>query len=170
MKTKLTLIAIALLAIAPLANAGFTMTPTGSGAAGVYTISIDAADITLNGYLVIAVQGTGVLSNFALSADAPVNSSLNGNTVDSEVAFLGQGEVYGVADFALAPAVPVYKNGTWLTATLTGVAGDVVKSYSSADLVEFTEIGSFTVNAIPEPITVALMGLGGLFVARKNKK
>ena len=167
MMKKLLVLALVLV-VSTVASAGFVLAPAVDQLPGniVITISNDGG-ITSNGYLVIAVQGIGVLSS-ALGADAPVNSSLNGNTVDSEVAFLGQGDVYGVADFALAPAVPVYKTGTWLTATLTGgVAGDVVKAYSSADLVEFTEIGSFVVT--PEPVTVALLGLGGLFI-RRNKK
>jgi hypothetical protein len=101
----------------------------------------------------------------------------------------------GIAVFAdaavdlgfVVPTFPV-ENGVGFTFTFTGAniaastiidslvytagsyVGDVtITLYGSQDYLDYTNLGSIVINQIPEPITMTLLGLGGLFLRRRSK-
>jgi hypothetical protein len=71
--------------------------------------------------------------------------------------------------FATTPG-EVVTPGVWFEVDLTCLKADVdafVEMYDSA--APYALIDSLTIHQIPEPMTIALLGLGGLFVLRRHK-
>jgi hypothetical protein len=50
-----------------------------------------------------------------------------------------------------------------------GIGDAIVELYSSVDTIQWTFEDAVVIHQIPEPATMALLGLGGLFLARRNK-
>jgi hypothetical protein len=71
--------------------------------------------------------------------------------------------------FASAPG-EVVTPGVWFEVDLTCLKADVdvfVEMYDSA--APYALIDSLTIHQVPEPMTLVLLGLGGLFVLRRRK-
>lgn len=171
MKKMLTLVLV--LAVASLASAAptWTLTPP----AGIVTDPVAlTVSVTSNPgvptYLLLAVQPTeGVLSDFGMAANAPASSAYFADVATNFPA-LGQGEIWAMAHFTTG--TPEYLDGSWLNAKLTFAPSSTSATVSLYEFVEATSentfLGSVTYTTIPEPITMSLLGLGGLFLRRKK--
>ena len=130
---------------------------------GGATISIVSED-SLNwlGYLIIEDGSGGVLTipvGTALAGDP----ALAGATPYTEAGW-GSGYEITVAGSASFP-VGV---GTQFTFDFTGLVGDTATISLFLDP-EFTvPVASVSVNIVPEPTTILLLGLGGLFLRRRR--
>lgn len=147
------LVLVAILAMSSMASA-MTVSLIDTGTA----INVNVAGATYDPYLGLVIQAPGTLSNFAAGADAPsVASSFGPITVD------GAGEVWG---FGVASGEP-YNDGVWLTADwAAGSAVDVIAYETFDGGGSWQELARITV---PEPMTIALLGLGSLFMLRRRK-
>jgi hypothetical protein len=146
------LVLVAILAMAPVASAVTgTLTDTGTG------VELSIGDPLEDAYLAI-VSDAGVLSNFAAGPDAPsVQSSFGATTVNGQ-----DGEVWGLG----TGAGETHMAGVWLTADWSSLTEVWVRAYQTYDTVNWILLDEIKV---PEPMTVALLGLGGLFMLRRRK-
>jgi hypothetical protein len=151
-----------------------TGTLTSTNAPGTVTASLQ---ITSNPaedlYYVITIKGMGAPGTFAIGANAPTDSMDAGSMFDggANVSLYGNGEILMGMSYT-----SVYPMGTWINATFTGaVAGDVITAYVTRDGATFTGgvdgavLGTPVTIIIPEPITMSLLGIGGLFLRRRSK-
>lgn len=157
---KKLLVLVLVLGLATAANA-FVADLTGDNTEGAGSQSVD---ITSGGdiYLMVAIQGSGTIA-ITGGVAAPPDSALLATNADAGIdGIYGQGEVWIMANIATS----VYSDGSWLSISYSdAVAGDVVTVYDYDGDVTFTALDSITI--IPEPMTLALLGLGGLFIRRK---
>ena len=119
----------------------------------------------------------GVITGGAVGPDAPSASAIYGTTYPGFPGTpAGQDGPYGSLSNTATTDVP--KAGTFLTgfdldlSALTLAGGDTIE-LSFATSADFaTSAGVFTqtltVATVPEPMTMALLGLGGLFLRRKK--
>lgn len=141
----------------------FAMAPVASAVTGTLTDTGTAVDLTLtgqtvDGYLAIVIEAPGTLSNFAPGAAAPsIRNSFGPIAVGAD-----NGEVYGFGT-AVGEA---YLDGVWLSADWSAAVTVWVSAYETLDTVNWTLLDRIEV---PEPMTVALLGLGGLFMLRRRK-
>ena len=194
MTKKLTLIAIALLAIAPFANAALVSSTQGS----LFRMDITGTSATVNAGDTLTIQ---IFAGSDLAVSSMLNTVLNiskaasvgaitqsnagsWSTYDATTSVSGAGfnvNVNGTLPADIATGASIYSftfvtgaagivtidavSGIWSGST--AVAGSADGYYESGAIygLPYAQI-----NVVPEPITVALLGLGGLFVARKNKK
>ena len=146
------LVLVVILAMAPVASA-VTGTLTDTGTA----VELSVGEPLSDAYLAI-VSDPGVLSNFVLGADAPTVSSSFG-----PISIAGQdGEVWGLGT---GPG-EAHIAGVWLAADWASSSAVWVRAYETVDTVNWTLLHEIQV---PEPMTVALLGLGGLFMLRRRK-
>jgi len=79
--------------------------------------------------------------------------------------------VWGMLGLVTVPSIPA---GTTIFDEILfhcEQLGDVtVNLYGTHDWVIFTPLDSVVIHQIPEPATIALLGLGGLFLRRRNKQ
>ncbi|MEN6385907.1 MAG: PEP-CTERM sorting domain-containing protein [Phycisphaerales bacterium] len=155
------------LSIASLASATYTIGLVGS------TITV-SSDVGLIGGLDlgIAVIGNATIDNFAYrTVDAPVNPPVVVGYSAADL--LGSGAPYesytgGWTTFQFGDPVTTPNGaGMWFTATVTGTVGTQLLLTDSITGEAFGGVGQ-SVTIVPEPITMALLGLGGLFI-RKRK-
>jgi hypothetical protein len=123
-------------------------------------------------FLILAVDSGGVLSSFAKGSDAPSDSFSAGtlilNDYDLHFGYLGQGELWLMADWSLPFT---YDDGNWLTADFDFAPGKTSSVISLYFLDMDGEPGDEVLVAphvIPEPITLCLLGFGGLFLCRRK--
>jgi hypothetical protein len=118
------------------------------------------------------VAGAGGISGFSMTA-----SHAQGGTLDILGTWLLPPSPAGVVSDVGGGQKFAWNNGTiglnvtgdWLTATFTvpgGASGKLDLSFSGTMFNEAVEGKSLTI--IPEPMTVALLGLGGLFLRRRK--
>jgi len=161
MKKLLALILV--LGLATTANAVLTGNVTGDDTPGAGSMDLNVTGNGYDTYVAIAIQGTGTIAG-TIGASAPASSSLLGPLSDLGLESLGTGEVWTMADM---DSPYVYSTGIWLTIDYTGaVVGDVITAYDIGPGGDQTDVlGQITIT--PEPMTLALLGLGGLFIRRK---
>jgi len=159
---KKLLVLVLVLAMASLANA---VVWTGAYNAGTGIVSVSITENAGQMYLALALtDGSGTLSLFAKGTDAPVDSAMSftmGSGMDFEG--YGEGEIWAMAH--LTTGTPVFNDGQWLVATYTGSTPATATMYEFDGSATFTEMGDIL---IPEPITMSLLGLGGLFLRRRK--
>ena len=120
----------------------------------------------LAGDLYLILSSDGALTGITLGADAPDLSGYSGPT--SDLAGMGLFPVGFVGEYWVMASSqnPYPLTGTYLTA-MGGAVGDQV------NLSWFDEAGGAgdlgTIILVPEPMTVALLGLGGLMMLRRRK-
>jgi len=122
-------------------------------------------------YIVLSSNGTTALSSYALGTDAPDMSGYSGPTspdLDGSglwtepSGFSGEYWVMAASDASVFPIT----TGQFLTAT-GGAIGDQVNVQAFDETVGF--LGDFgTITLIPEPMTVLLLGFGGLLLRRRK--
>jgi len=142
----------------------------------------DLAAIADMGYTVIGdtvtITTTGSVANFnlQLSPDAGTltagNASTNFGYVSDGVPDLAETGIMGAAG-AVTSVPPVYQTGTLYTFTYDGTElvtlGDSILGTSSVQWENDDVISLVGATiTIPEPMTIALLGLGGLFLRRKK--
>lgn len=130
---------------------------------GKATITIISED-SLNwlGYLIIEEGGMGALSNPAATTLAG-DPALSGATVYNEAGW-GNGYEITVAGSASFP-VGV---GPQFSFDYAGNLGDMAKISLFVDPEFVVPMASVSVNVVPEPMTVILLGLGALFLRRRR--
>jgi len=130
---------------------------------GNATISVVSED-ALNwlGYLIIEDGGFGVLSN-------PVGTALAGDPALAGAipyAEAGWGDGYEIT-VAASASFPVGV-GTQFSFDYTGTLGDTATISLFVDPEFSVPVASVGVNVVPEPMTILLIGLGGLFLRRRR--
>lgn len=154
---KKLLVLMLVLGLATAANAvtydlsGDTMTATG-------TISVDVTGATADVYLALVISSPGGLGTFTKGTYAPsMTGSVMAATVNGDA-----GEIWA---FGTIPE-ELYQDGSWLTAAWSGASTNAtITVYSTPDGLSYTFLDSVLV---PEPMTIALLGLGGLFLRRRK--
>jgi hypothetical protein len=170
---KKILVLLLVLSIASLANALIvTLDPSGSGghAAGTVTVNVvsDSDDISYDYFVKVEDITYGDISAITILPDAGADAvtqdfgdALGAGTRTVRINALDQTPGDGPEDvFA----------GVHFSVDI-GFTGNAVGEDLTLSLLDGSlgTIGSYTVQGIPEPMTVALLGFGGLFVRRRKQ-
>lgn len=146
---------------------------------GLYNDIRDDFVLSLSGTTlsVIGVAGASALSGAGIYGSAPPYDFTGTSTIETGAgntagALAAIGAVYNSggwdgADFSYGDSpIPLdaVEAGTWFTFGYTGNVGDVIDVYDYA--LGTPLVGTITI--IPEPMTIALLGLGGLFLRRRK--
>ena len=164
------LAAVLVLVITSSANAVFIQvdgvsgesTEVVGGSTSIVTI-VSEDNSSWLGYLVIEEGGTGLLSN-AVILDAA------GNMATAEpYSEAGWGDGYGLT-VAMSPGGdPAIATGTQFTLDFSGgILGETAQISLFQDPDYTNPVSSVMVSVIPEPITIALLGFGALFLRRRK--
>jgi len=120
-------------------------------------------------YLIVAIDTDygATLAGFAKGTEAPGDSMTFGSTEDCGVGYLGQGEVWYMVDLSTPYTYP---DGTWLGGTASGTS--LQDQGGTAYMWLYEPPDGSTINLldtvyVPEPMTLVLLGLGGLFLRRR---
>jgi hypothetical protein len=166
LKMKKLLVLLMVLGLVSSANAALSLSLSAT------TVAV-GADVTLS---VISDNGDGWLGDLVLSEDlvnwtAPIAAAYDGAVTILPAAgnlaalSMSQPNVAQISAGGLSPA-PVA--GTQFTVAIKGVQPGTI-FIDLQDDSTFAEIaGPLTLTVTPEPITVALLGLGGLFLRRRK--
>ena len=127
------------------------------------TISVVSEDAqNWLGYLIVEDGGLGALSN-------PVQTALAGDPAlagATPFALAGWGDGYEIS-VAGSGSFPVGV-GTQFTFDFTGALDDTARISLFLDPEYSVPAASVAVNVVPEPMTILLLGLGGLFLRRRR--
>jgi hypothetical protein len=155
------------LVITSIANATATWTISDELMSPEYTITVSVTDNPEEPVvLALAVDSGGILSNFAAGLDAPPDSSSYGTLDDYSIGYLGQGEVWGMEDYYGWPGE--YNDGDWLTATFAFASGQTSATVSLYNMTHGEPVFLTSHTVVPEPVTLSLLALGGLFIRRRR--
>jgi hypothetical protein len=115
------------------------------------------------GYLIIEEGGAGSLENVVI-LDAAGNNASAGPYTEAD---WGTGFELS-ASAAGDPPVPPVAAGTQFSLDYVGAVGDTATISLFVDPEYTTPVASVNVTVVPEPMTIILLGLGGLFLRRRR--
>lgn len=162
---KKLLILMLVLGMSSLASATITAVAPDSIEVGVTDIISVSSDSTADGGIYLDIyylsDSSYTLSNLTLTSLAPSLSSFSWYTAsydNDEIEIL----------FASAPE-EVVTTGVWFTLDITcdAMVDVLVEVYDSAS--PYPLLQTMTIEQVPEPMTIALLGLGSLFLLRRRK-
>ena len=115
------------------------------------------------GYIIIEEGGAGSLENVAI-LDAAGNIASAGPYTEA-----GWGAGFELSAAATGdPPVPPVGVGTQFSLDYVGAVGDTATISLFVDPEYTTPVASVNVTVVPEPMTLILLGLGGLFLRRRR--
>ena len=160
---KKLLIVMLVLAVASVANATLSITAPATvdlGATATVTVSSDTAADSYIAY--VDFTGGVPLSNAQILAAAGPNAKCT-------LSPYGYAGYYEIAALDYTPPSDILA-GAHFTFDLISTGADLSTTYTVRLLDEdwATEIGSVGIEVVPEPMTIALLGLGGLLLRRRK--
>jgi len=160
---KKLLVLMLVFGMASWASASFTILDPVDIGGGDYSITVTSDGADADGYWALGIDSAGSLGSIAIGADAPSMSGIWGN-IDPDLASYLPGLTGKYGAFASASG-ETKVSGDYLTATASIASIPIVYLYSFNESYVFTLEDSAEV---PEPMTIALLGLGGLFLRRRR--
>lgn len=149
------LVLAAILFMAPIAG-GMTVSLNDTGT----TVELSVFDEPENGIIAMVIEAPGVLSNFVDGPQAPMYSFFETVTINGDS-----------GKWKLFLQRPPFGDGVWLIADWSASIPVWVSAYRGFP-VGRDEYNWFLLDQIqvPEPTTIALLGLGGLLILRNRRR
>ena len=165
-KMKKLLILVLVLGLASAANAWVLSYDEGTS---VVTAISEAGDTLGDSYLGMVVDSAGILSSFGSDPCAPETAQNFSNLPESSLPLLlaeQQGELWTFTDSGEPYEYPV---GPWFHATFAFASGPAASTVSLYEWYEGDNSAILrAIITIPEPATMALLCIGGLFLRRRK--
>lgn len=157
------------LGMATLASAGFSIAGyDGSDLApgDSITLQVVSADVAPSGYAYVYLVA---LNDGIISGGVKGVGSLTMDNAGTTTSFFG---VDGIGiDWYIGDSTGATLNGVaidGITFACNGTVPSVVQLWATPDFANFELADSITISQVPEPMTMALLGLGGLFLRRRK--
>ena len=187
---KKLLVVLAVLAMATVANAGLTFTvggveaPAGAtianGATEVIGVNAAGEDADLSMMIIFEGAGAAVDASAATIIDMGFTGGADSNfimDVSAEPDYVDWAKGFGYDPFAVlyweiinvaVPPAAIPDGGIVGAINLSSSADEGTITVSLFDAASEAEVASQAIEQIPEPMTLALLGLGGLFLRRRK--
>ena len=165
------LILTMVLGMASLASATVVVSgPTDVVAGNTYSYSLSGTSADTAGYAgYVYVDYPGNPGGAVLSSVGMNTTNLTGTLSLYGTTYLPDGFLFVAAN---APAATEVFAGEWFTFDMTIPAGAAVDDVFGIDILNgswsVVQDGALALTVVPEPITMALLGLGGLFLRRRK--